>query len=225
MERAKGENTMMSQLIAARKVKIKALVYVNTKTDVGNGLDYFLHDMMQAGVDTSKLVEGEHYELNHTDETEFLRPYTGEVWINSKTSPELMREIAPLVMERQSHPSVTKTGLKVYNNPLFRACVKMAAWPEAMPKGFLPHCDALGGEVEKLLPEAKNRLMEVMTELKETRSKEAHSRTLADAMRNVKARESAQDYAAKARRFANRSKALEGDKIMLEQAFGLVAPE
>jgi hypothetical protein len=113
----------LKALVEAGKVTLKATVYVNAR----NGFDFFMREMENFGL--TNLVEGVHYFLNKADASPFLKPYTGEVYIEGPVSRELIEEIADMLAERNSTPTYSKSGtMRVYNNPLFREAVSLGAW-------------------------------------------------------------------------------------------------
>lgn len=114
----------LSELVAAGRVKAEALVYVNEGN--GNGLHKFEQDMAARG---AAPIEGEHYRLNPTEQTEFLRAYTGRVSFMGGLPPHVASEISGMLAERGSIPEGDASGnVHVYNNPLFRAVVSLGAW-------------------------------------------------------------------------------------------------
>lgn len=204
----------LNELAQAGKIRVKALIYVNCP----GAMEVFLEDMRQAGADVSKLVAGKHYDLNHTRQTEFLRPYTGEVWIDTKPDTKLMREVMPMMLARESHPKITPNEFHAYNIPLFCTCVRLGAVPAVMPNGFVSF-DDISNECEDLVTDALERLIQVSDELVKVKAEESQWTQKASVMRNAKMRVTASEYARNASKARARREALESDAEMITLAY------
>jgi hypothetical protein len=147
-----GPTPELERLVKAGKVQVQATVYLNAP----NGMEVFLSDMSAAGA--GPLVEGKHYLVNGAI-TDWLRAYTGEVWL-LEWDMATLREVAPMLIERDSHPNVFDGGsIHCYNNPLFRLAVKLGAWKYS--RGSFrprPAVATHSPELETELAEARARL-------------------------------------------------------------------
>ena len=116
----------LKQYVTSNRIIPFAMVYANACD--GKGLEIFLSEMASLGVDVATLREGRHYEMNYA-KTGALRPFTGEVWIRGDPTPDMLREIAPMLAERGSNPKYNDDmDMHTYNNPLFRESVRLGAW-------------------------------------------------------------------------------------------------
>jgi hypothetical protein len=145
-----GFTPALARAVKDGSVMARAMVYENAP----NGLGAFLADMSAA---EARPVEGRHFLVNPAI-TDWLRPYTGEVWL-LRADAAVLREVAPLLVERDSHPAMFGKAIHCYNNPLFRLVVGLGAW-ERRARAFpsRPAVPDHSPELEVALAEARARL-------------------------------------------------------------------
>ncbi len=198
-----GPTPELARLVKAGMIQARATVYVNAP----GGLGAFVEDLRSAGFGGT-VVEGSHYVVNGA-RTDALRPYTGEVWLNGWTK-EALREAAPMLIERDSHPRMFGTAIHCYNNPLYRLVVRLGALG-ADEEGFASRPSAVAAVPSPELAEAlaKARLDRLDANAKECRERLSHEEFVADGLRKGGFLVSASERAAKASRLRRKLHAIE----------------
>jgi hypothetical protein len=195
----------LAKAVKDGRVSVKAMVYVNRQR---GGLKVFLDDMEAQGVDSAMLKEGVHYVVNGAADKQCAqRPWTGEVWISGKTEPELMREIIPILEERDSTPALADDGVHIFSNPLARIVLGLGVWGE--DKGFEVPARPKQASEEQTARYVKAKLAYVNENLARHKQEAAKATNLANAMRKAKMTEHAKDHAKVARSHASKVRELE----------------
>jgi len=203
----------LAAAVRAGHVSAVAMVYVRDCD--GRGLDIFLADMQQQGIDPDTLIEGKHFVINHAD-TKDLRPFTGELWIKaSAITADLLYELMPWIIERNSNPKANKTGdMHLYNNPVFRMAIALGTWGEASGIVDLGLRTKLVDSKEFL----DTKLSFIKKEMDEASANAKKADQMAKVMKNAKLHETSKEYAREARRWATKASALSETEQMLTKA-------